>query len=378
MYQHHNRMPSRRPWPALILAWLVVACLAPTTNAQQQQDPLSGMDREQRRIFQAYTRLFCKQFFRFGDNRYVILPNYEISRENSSGRTYAQFKARMTETKIVRRNNLRFEEKIEPPAGEVIAAALVIPAIDVGHFGHINSVTIKEILGPNEMIVEKIVLIPKDQVGKNRNTLRKQLQNRQKQYEKKTYRLLGFDTDGLKPGKTYLGPREKGLHIAVMSTDPQHSFVLVNFEKLDRTRASDFPKVIRYVKLEPVVFIDMVRDNRVRLGSKGDQASLISIYHRFYSRYVPKRLTQGPAIKPEEPEITPEPDNAPPPQPDPDVEPDNPTPKPDQTDPVEPNPDRPGPDNAAPPNDDEDEDDWDYDETESPNAGEPNFFGIPF
>ncbi|MFN3168261.1 MAG: hypothetical protein ACE37H_14475 [Phycisphaeraceae bacterium] len=380
--------PTAHPHTTVTLhaiALIVLALLAVSPAAgQEREDPYEGLDRDQRRVYQAYTRLFCEQFFRFGDKRFVILPNHDRKRENSSGRTYDQAFEQMTITRTIRRNGAIREVKEYPEPAEVIADAKVIPAIDVGHFGYIHSATIKDILGPDEMIIESIVLITKQDVGKKNNTLRKKLFERQKQYEGKTHRLLGFDTKGLKPGQTFAGPAGKGIHLAVMSTDRTHGFVLVNFDKLQRVRTTEFTEVLDYVDLEPLVFIDMVRDNRERLSTKGDQASLISIYRRFYNRYTPKRVTAGPAIRPETTDDNPadpsvgdrpatRPDDEPADQPETDTpgQPDPPTPDEQPRPQPQPVPDR-SPDDA------EDEDDWEYDETGDTSPDEPNFFGIPF
>ncbi len=353
-----------------LLAVLVVALAAPEAHAQRQ-DPLEGLDRDQRRVFQNYTRLFCTQFFRFGESRFVILPNHSARRENSSGRTYDETEERMTVVNSYVRNGIRHNKKILPPAGEVIASAMVIPDIEVGHYGHINSVTIDKVLGPEEMIVRNIVLIPGDQVGTEKNELRKKLAERQKQYQGKRYRLLGFKTEGVSAGASYVGPKNRGLHIAVMSTDPENGveFVLVNYDKLKRTRTSEFAEVLRYVKLEPGEFINMVRDNRETHKTKGDRASLITLYKRFYSRYVPRKITTGPATRPEpkpEPKPAPRPEPKPEPEPQPKPEP-KPQPKPE-----------PEPQPQPEPEPEEEEDDWEYEEGDETNNDEPNFFGIPF
>ncbi len=357
------------------MAWcvaLLAVLFGPSAGAlAEREDPYEGLDREQVRVYQNYSRLFCTQFFRFNETRFVILPNHSPRRENSSGRTYDEAEAEMTQTRVVVRAGVRYEEKILPPAGEVIAWAMVIPDIEVGHYGHINSVVVDKILGPDEMIVRDLLLIPPDQVGTEKNELRRGLRDRQRQYAGKRYRLLGFDTAGLMEGQTYLGPDRKGLHIAVMSTDPEHRFVLVDFTKLERTKTNEFTEVLRYVKLEPAVFIDMVRDNRERHNTKGDRESLISLYKRFYSRYLPKKVTTEPQIAPEEPKPKPE-------IPQPKPEPEQPKPEPEQPKPEQPKPvEQPKP-KPKPIEKEEEEDDWEYEENNDKNKEAPNFFGIPF
>lgn len=367
---------------------LLLAVLAPAVEAQRRNDPLANLDRDQRRVFQAYTRLFCAQFFRYERDRYVILPNHYVKRENSTGRSYDQVKEMMTEVRRERRGLTTVEVKVYPPEAEVIAAAKVLPAMDVGHYGYLSQVQIKEIVGPEEMIVTNIELIPEEVVGTEKNAARLRLAELQQSLQYQTYRVLGFRTKGLAEGQVYKGPGDKGLHVAVMSTGREHAFVLVNYDKLDRVRTHEFPDVLDYVKLSPLAFIDMVRDNRERLQSKGDQASLISIYRRFYSRYRPARVSEGPRVARPQPESNPEPQTG--------THPDEPDavgggdderrvePRPQEPDEPErradpPARDKPEPGDTTPdpPEEEADpqEDDWEYEEEEA--SGEVEFFGIP-
>ncbi|MEO0474524.1 MAG: hypothetical protein AAF085_00955 [Planctomycetota bacterium] len=381
---------------AMLLAAVVLLAgwLATPAEAQRREDPLAELTSAQKRVFQNYTRLYCQQFFRFEENRFVLLPNYERQRENSTGKTYKQAVEEMTVVKQERRRTSlgtkMMSVKYPPPSAEVIMAARVIPAIEVGHYGFVNSVTIKEIVGADEMIVSNIELVPRSELGSGNNSLRKAAYERQKQYAFKSYRVLGFNTDSLKAGDKYYGPRKKGLQLAVMSTDPQCAFVLVNYDKLERVRTNEFHEALNYVQISPPQFIEMVRKNREASATEGDKMSLITIYGRYYNRYRPKRLSstfRGDTPKPE-PVPVPDRDTDPAPgitfgdpdsEPELDRDPDPGTTFPDRyTDPEpEPEPEpkpRPKPE---PEEDDEEEDDWDADEDTQDKSDTPTFFGIP-
>lgn len=277
-----------QPGVAVVITLFVLVGPLLTNPAQAKRgDPLAELDRDQRRVFQAYTRLFCTQFFRYGEDRYVILPNHYRKRQNSNGRTVEQAREEMTEIKIVRGGGTKIEKKFPPPKEEVIATSLVLPQIDVGHYGKVYSVRIDKIVGDQEMIVKEVILFPASQKGTTKNVFRTRLITRQMEYRLKTYRVLGFSTKGLSPGQVYRGPKEEGLHVAVMSTDLKHHFVMVNYDKLNRVRTTDFHKVLAYVKLSPTAFIDMVRSNKEQHGAQGNKTSLISMYRRFYNRYRP-------------------------------------------------------------------------------------------
>lgn len=353
----------------LLAVVLLAGWLAGPAEAQRGEDPLAGLTSSQRRVFQNYTRMYCSQFFRYDDDRFALLPNHERSRENSNGKSYNQTKEDMTVTKYERRKtalgNQWGDVKYPPPSEEVIIAARVIPAIDVGHFGLVNCVTVKDIVGPDEMIVTAIELISPDDVGREKNDLRKAAAERQKEYAKNTYRLLGFSTKNLHAGDKYYGPRKKGLQVAVVSSDPQHKFVLVNYDELKRVRTSEFAEALAYVEIGPLAFIDMVRENREELAADGDKASLIYIYRRFYNRYRPKRLSS--ITRPEVTIPKPEPTTAAEPQPEIDV-PEMNEPKPDP---------KPEPKARPKPEPEEEEDDWDFEEDTQNTPDQPTFFGIP-
>ena len=366
----------------MLAVLLLVSLAAPQADAQRR-NPLEGLDRDQQRIFKNYTRLFCAQFFRYGDSHYAILPNYYTKRENSSGLTSGQVIEMMTEVRKEKRGLGVVNVSYPPPDAEVVARAKILPDFEVGHYGFVQSVRVTQIIGPEEMIVTSVELIPESYVGTTKNEYRKARFALQEANEDKTFRLIGFRTKGLNVGSTYKGPAGKGLQVAVMSTDRQHAFVLVNFDALQRVRTSEFPDVLGYVKISPLAFVDMVRDNRVRLQSQGDKASLISIYRRFYDRYRPSRVSSKPPVRipPKPPTVTPKPpttsddgDNA-----GSDYERTIDTDVPEEDEPAgnndtETQPDR-EPDREPEPVEDEEEDDWEYNENSSPS--EVEFFGIP-
>lgn len=371
---------------ALVCTLLLAGLISGPVEAQKRQDPLAGLTDDQRRVFQNYTRLYCKQFFRFDEDRFVLLPNYMRSRENSSGKSYDQAREEMTEYVDV---GLGRQKAVVPPKSEVIIAAKVIPAIDVGHYGFINSVVVKDVIGPSEMIVGSVELISKGDVGTTNNDLRKAAANRQRLYKNQSYRLLGFSTKGLVKGQKYYGPKEKGLQVAVMSTDPRHDFVMVNYDRLKRIRTTEFHEVLAYVKIEPLDFLKMVRENRQALGAQGNQASLRSIYRRYYNRYRPKRLSSTTQAEPR-PEPRPQTQPKPETKQEPDVEPDvEPQPREPKYGPIErepkpkPTPEpkpEPEPEVDAPPRPDpvdEQGDDWDLEEDTQDDSDSPDFFGVP-
>lgn len=274
-------------WLGLLIVLTIASLSASDAHAAVREDPLASLTRNQRQSFSLYTRQFCTQFFRYGDDRFVILPNHRRQRENSGGRTYQQVLEQLTEVRRVKSGSGKTHKKIHPPNAELIAAAKLLPFMTVGHYGHVNSVKVEEILGPDEMIVSSLTMIRREDLGDENNKNRKAVFKQQQRMQSKTFRLLGFRTDKARVGQEYQGPKNTGLHVAVMSTDAVHDFVLVDYDKLKRVRTHEFAEVLAYVQITPADFIDMVRDNREAMQAKGDRASLIKLYRLFYNRYRP-------------------------------------------------------------------------------------------
>jgi len=380
---------------ALLLFFTLTAAalLLPSSADARRADPLAGLDSNQRRVFQNYTRLFCQQFFRYGDDRFVLLPNYYTKRENSTGLTYEQVQEMMTVVVKEKRGAMVFEKRILPPPGEVIARAKMIPAMEVGHYGFINSVRISQILGEEEMVVTELMLIPRSELGYDRteeNKYRWELVDRQEQIVGKSYRLLGFSTRGLEAGVTYFGPQKKGMQVAVLSTDREYEFVLINYEKVERLKTTDFPEVLEYIQLSPLEFIDMVRQNREADVTAGDRNSLKTIYRRFYNRYRPAQVSAPPIIFPgsdpppvvDEPKADPaskpasDPDTASAPPQDPATPIDDPTTPQVEDKPATEPTDRPGPREEEPREEEPVKDDWKLEDA-STAPDKLDFFGIP-
>lgn len=363
----------RSRWMLLAVALLLAACLP--CGAQQVDE---GLDREGQRIFRNYTRVFCQQFFAYED-RFVLLPNYYRAREASTGKTYDQAVEELTEVRVERAGgNVVREIKILPPRGEAIAVSMVLPAIDVGHYGFIDAVTVVRVISDTEMIVKDVRLIDPAIIGSENNTHRSALVERQKGYVDQTYRLHGFSTRGLTPGALYRGADDTGLHIAIAGADQHHNFVLINYDRMRRIRTSQFADALAYVDLSPAGFNEIVRGNRENHGAQGDKVTMIGLYKRYYTAFrVPRPGDQAgpgrvpddaPATRDNTPATEPEPDNNTDPATDPD-----PGTVPDAAPANDPPP------AADPPADDNwhDEDDWDDDWVPPAAPDDPGFFGIP-
>jgi len=383
----------RAKYRIVSLAAALLFCLlssAPSLAQGGEDDPVRALSSTDRRIYENYTRVFCRQFFRYEDHdKFVILPNYVRDRDASTGKTYDQVFEEMSYTEVRSSGGIAREYTIRPPRGEVLAVSMVIPSIEVGHYGYLNSAMVREVLGPNEAIISDVQYIyPEAEHIRNEPARHRiDLAKRQKQLVGQAYRVVGFDTSAMVPGKRWFGPDAKGIHIAVAASDPTHNFILVNFEKLTPVRTREFTEALTYVRLTPEDFIARARINRENKTSlaEGDIQTLIDLYVLYYNRFrVPRTtISSNAAVRPAPRPTPPAPTSTPETQPEPalperitlDIPEHNDPPAQEPRDePVdepaeEPQPERHEP--AAPPAED---DDW---EPNDDGSDVPTFFGIP-
>lgn len=283
---------------ALCLMFGTDLAVADSGRKSRPQDMLRQLDRKQMSLYKAYSRIFCQRFFVFDKDKYLTLPNYRENTLNSSAKTIEGVTEQLTKVIDVRgQGGLVIKEKKElPPRDEVMAVARALPDMNVGHYGYLTQVTVKEILGPMEMVVTEAVFVEREGgLGIDRK-YKRALYTKQEKYEDETYRLIGFSTTDIAEGSVYNGPDKRGLQVAVASTDTktENHCVLVNVDRLRVCRTYEFIIMLDYIDMTPAAFIDLVRENRKEHGiEKGDTVSLMDIYPRFYKRYVPDTKGEG-------------------------------------------------------------------------------------
>ena len=277
----------------LITICLLISSLqamADSANKTRPQDMLRELDRKHMQVYKAYSRVFCQRFFVYDKDKFLILPNYRENTLNSSAKTIDGVTEELTKIITIRGGGgVVIKEKEElPPRDEVMAVARALPDMDVGHYGYLIQVKVKEVLGPMEMIVTEPVFVEREGgLGTERKNKRA-LHSKQEKYEEGTYRLIGFSTKELLEDSIYSGPDDRGLQIAVASTEPdtENHSVLVNVDRIRVCRTYEFVVMLDHIDMTPKTFIELVRENRKEYGNeKGDVVTLMDIYPRFYKRY---------------------------------------------------------------------------------------------
>lgn len=135
--------------------------------------------------------------------------------------------------------------EIVPPIEEGRVAAMTLPEMEPGHYGHLHSVQLVEVLGPEQMVVEDPWLIDADAVSAARksyeadarrrsnsrfatdaaNHLFREREAAAKRQRDRSFRvqmrMVGWPTKNLEPGRRFSGDGgDLGLHVAVIGTEP--------------------------------------------------------------------------------------------------------------------------------------------------------------
>lgn len=176
---------------------------------------------------------------------YYALPNFEPRFPSSFGRTADQLR-RESQRQIRVQDGIMIRTITVPTMSpeEANAAAMSLPSVMSGEYGHVQSLRVQEILGPDEMLIRGIQLIDARELSRviqhERSLMSRQRMpaadidarinamfgHRERLAEVQRDRsfshpfiVRGFDTRGIQPGSQWTGPRE-GLQIAVLQGPP--------------------------------------------------------------------------------------------------------------------------------------------------------------
>lgn len=239
-------------------AMILLVCLCHATAEAQFEvkaekpkvvDPALSLDANARLAWNREWSLYASRYTRIGEEYYACakyLPAYP----SSSHVTPEALVERNTRSRTVRMTgNMSRDIKIAPSLSDAQAAAPALPSLDFGEYGHVHSVEVVQVTGPQEMLVRQIWLIDedklKDQIDKLRTKaqerrdrqgsrrsdsdddiesnfqFRTQLvehQRKQRDFRSQPVLLLGYDTARLMPDARWQGPGGEGLDIAIAGT----------------------------------------------------------------------------------------------------------------------------------------------------------------
>lgn len=225
-----------------MIGLLALAATIPAVHANAQDNTELNGDPVESSVYRAWARNY-RQFARYCgefEGEFLVVPSYDRRTPSSRGLTIARATDELTETWRETINGISRNFMREPQREEVEAYATILPGVRTGTYGHLDSVEVVSILGPEEMLVTNLWLIDTDAVGEQYERDRRrarandardiddqldelyryrlELKERQEEDEvyEQTHRLVGYETRGLAEGVRWAGPEDEGLQVAVM------------------------------------------------------------------------------------------------------------------------------------------------------------------
>lgn len=296
-------MRHRVPGNRLIMALLSLMLVLPAAARETEVDG-TPIDRAVYRGYEAnwrkYARFACEI-----DGGYAFFPNYDRRHESSRGLTVSQVMDQMTERWEERKGNLVVKKSKAPPREDAEAYARALPSLDVGSYGWVASAEVVKVIDKNTMIVREVWLVNNTRLRKSYEEDQEQLERRTGQVNHdelrfdykariklkeqqedddegftETFRLIGYDTRGLRVGDRWEGPNNEGFQVGVVrweTPEPEEEnsrrrgreeprLVLSKVEDAMRTTLDEegFKKLLDERGMTVVAFVDLVRDMRER------------------------------------------------------------------------------------------------------------------
>jgi hypothetical protein len=233
MSGYNVTMIERSPWRGGTgLAWTAAGVMMAVTllllwsgAAQAQEGPaVEGMDGRTHDLWQRHWRRFAVKMIAFEDD-YVAMPLWEPRFPSSRHMSVEMY--RKSKTVVLRE---RFSGamvrpvEIVPPVEDGRVGAMSIPQMAPGHYGHVHSFAVVEVLGPEEMLIQDVWIVDPNVLSQDRTAYEQDMRRRgdARQASEATklafeardaalsaqrdrsfrspMRLVGFSTQGLSPG----------------------------------------------------------------------------------------------------------------------------------------------------------------------------------
>jgi len=239
------------------------------------------------------------------DGGFAVIPEYDRRLESSRGITTHQAMDMLKVEREVRQGNLVRKQVAYPDRADAEAYSKALPKLEVGQYGWIASVEVVEIIDRKQMIVKDIWLVDRPKLRAeyeedrqrsarehdgeaNEELLRfnyakriemlEQQEDRDEGFERE-FRLVGYDTRGLRVGDRWKGPNDEGFKVAVAywevpepdeedsdrrRRDAEPRLVLTEVEDLMRKTLDEkgFKRLLQARGMTVADFVDLVRTVR--------------------------------------------------------------------------------------------------------------------
>lgn len=289
-------------------ACVLLLLIAGQADAQREGQELDGtaIDPRVYRTYESNWRKYARYAINTGDG-YGFLPAYSKRHDNSRNLTPSQALEKLKVRWEERNGNLVTRKQRTPPREEGVAYARALPNTKIGSYGYIASAEVVKVLNGNEMLVKELWLVDNDALRKQYNNheresarrnggtpnraelnfmyakrieMKKQQEDRDELFEE-TFRLIGYDTSGLRPGDRWKGPESEGFQVGVIrwetpteeegeaksrysrrNKDPR--LVLSELERTKRRTidSEGFKKLLMQHEMTVAQFVDLMRTLR--------------------------------------------------------------------------------------------------------------------
>jgi hypothetical protein len=240
------------------------------------------------------------------DGSFAVIPNYDRRLQSSRGINTSQAMEKLKVEKEETTGNLVRKRVKYPDRADAEAFSKALPEMRVGSYGWVASAEVVKIIDRKQMIVKDVWLVDGPTVGaayekdkakserENNGEPNKELLNfnyaqRIKMMEQQKdgdegfdnqFRLVGYDTRGLRVGDRWKGLNDEGFQVAVAyweepepeegesrrRRNPEPRLVLTEVEGMMRKTLSeeDFKKLLGEREMTVAAFVDLVRTVRDR------------------------------------------------------------------------------------------------------------------
>jgi len=222
---------------------ILVLCSAALVPMSAALAAGEGLDEKSLAIWERHWRSYAKQCAEF-EGGFLVCPLYNKRYPSSAGMTVRQAEAALSKKVRIGGGGVLVTKTLKKPVEEAQAMAIPIPKIRAGEYGSLSSVQVKEVLGPESMLVQDLYLIEPDRVRQAYRADRKKVRltgdtesadgqlearyehrqavlarHKDKRHRSVKLRLEGFKTDGLMEGDRWSGPDGGGIWIVIAKAE---------------------------------------------------------------------------------------------------------------------------------------------------------------
>ena len=253
---------------ALCLFGGLLASAAPTFAEPKELDG-SAIDERVYRTFYSNFKKYA-QFACEVDGGYGLIPEYSRRNDSSRGMTVNEVLDKQSEETTIRTGTLVQKKKRTPPREDAMAYVNALPDVRVGSYGNVASAKVLHVIDGNQMIVTELWLIDRD-------TLREEYERDEQRSEKKNdgradrdelefnyksriwlrkqqessrfgftgvFRIVGYDTRGVRPGERWKGPKDDGFQVGVIKWEESDRDEFEGLDKETRRAIGSRPRLV--------------------------------------------------------------------------------------------------------------------------------------